>query len=58
MQAAIRLGGDMQFQEIAAQGAAGGGAAALSAHEFSQQIRPAAAGISAVTCHIVCATTR
>ena len=48
MQAAIRLGGDMQFQEIAAQGAAAGGAAAASAHEFSQEIRPGAAGISAV----------
>src|SRR4029453_2403938 len=48
MQAAIRLGGDMQFQEIAAQGAAGGGAAAASAHEFSQDIKPGGGGISAV----------
>ncbi|MEO8188597.1 MAG: ATP cone domain-containing protein, partial [Burkholderiaceae bacterium] len=48
MQAAIRLGGDMQFQEMAAQGVALGGAAAASVHEFSQEVRPGVAGISAV----------
>src|SRR5688572_25713117 len=47
MQAAIRLGGDMQFQEMGTHGASGG-AAAAGVHDFSQESKPAAVGISAV----------
>ena len=48
MRAAGRLGGDMQFQEVAGQSVASGGAAAATADEFSSELKSAAAGISAI----------